>query len=230
MIGHFVKSFFKSLFARRLIQHPDSFALSRAALWNSIAESIRLQQSMGKSVWLVAHFLDTFSDCQTMLEQHGIDYFLATAPISSDWFDDHAMDPGNHVHLLLTDLAQPLRSDPESEVIVPYRIAMMVAERHPCGRKDEQLAEFALSLPAKVEIGYYLAMEDELVKRLIPEHLIELLKTMGLQEHDLISSSMVTKRLRRFLDKRTTMTDIAVDAESAKQWFELQLQSEDRKT
>jgi hypothetical protein len=111
------------------------------------------------------------------------------------------------------------------EIIVPYRVAMMVAERHPYGPKDQRITEFALSLPARVEIGYYLAMEDELVNRLIPDHLIELLKTMGLQEQDLISSAMVTKQLRRFLRKGAKTTDIAGDAESAEQWFELQEQS-----
>ncbi len=223
-----MKSFFKSLFSKRLVQHPDSFALSRAALWNSIAESIRIQQSAGKSVWLVAHFLDTFSDCQTMLEQHGIDYFIETEPVGPQWFVNHGNDPGKLVHLLLADLAKPFFSatEQEVEIVAPYRIAMMVAERHPYGPKDERLIEFALSLPAKVEVGYYLAMEDELVNRLIPDHLIELLKTMGLQEQDLISSAMVTKRLRRFLRKGAKSTDIAGDAESAEQWFDLQEQSE----
>ncbi len=162
-----------------------------------------------------------------MLEQHGIDYFIETEPVTSTWFIDHGKEPGKLVHLLLADLAKPFTSGTESEVeiIVPYRVAMMVAERHPYGPRDQRITEFALSLPARVEIGYYLAMEDELVNRLIPDHLIALLKTMGLQEQDLISSAMVTKQLRRFLRKGAKTTDIAGDAESAEQWFELQEQS-----
>ncbi len=168
------------------------------------------------------HFQDTFSDCQTMLEQHGIEYFIETEPMSETWFRDHSDDAGKLVHLLLADLTAPFVADPESEIQVPYRVAMMVAERHPYGPKDEQLLNFAASLPAKVEVGYFLAMEDELVKRLVPEQVIDLLKTMGLQEQDLISSAMLTKQMRRFIRRGAETSDVAGDAESAQQWYEMQ--------
>ena len=225
--GCSVKSFFRSLFGKRLVRHPDAFALTRVALWNSIAASIRLQQSLGKAVWLVAHFQDTFSDCQTMLEQHGLEYLIESDPLTEDWFREHADDAGSRVHLLLADLATPLpdmsqTGDEDVQVRVSYRIAMLVAERHPFGPRDEELVQFAISLPARVEIGYYLAMEDELVKRTVPPQIVELMKTMGLQDQDLISRSMVTKRLRRFIRKGSQASDVAGDAESATQWYSMQ--------
>jgi len=216
-----MKSLFKFLFHKRLTRHPDSFALTRAALWNSIAKSIQLQQSMDKSVWLVAHFLETFTDCQEMLEQNGIDYVVETEPVSESWFRDHEKSDGSHVRLLLADLARPLVVDPDAEA-VPFRIAMMAVERHPFGPKDDLLLEFASTLPAKVEIGYFLSLDDEIVKRMVPPQMIDLLKAMGLQEQDLISSSMVTKRLKKLIERGSQNGDATVAAESAEQWFEVQ--------
>ena len=217
-----MKSFFRSLFGKRLTQHSDSFALTRVALWNSIAESIQLQQSMGKSVWLVAHFLETFTDCQEMLEQNEIDYAVETQSVSASWFRDHGNAAESQVRLLLADLAEPLVFDPEESEVPSLRIAMMVVERHPFGPKDDLLVEFSRSLPAKVEIGYFLSLDDELVKRMVPPQMIDLMKALGLRAHDLVSSAMVTRRLKKLIERGSSHADPELDAESAAQWFDLQ--------
>ncbi|QEG22814.1 hypothetical protein MFFC18_26990 [Mariniblastus fucicola] len=196
--------------------------MTRPALWKSIAASIRLQQSMGKSVWLVAHFLETFTDAQSMLEEHGLDYFVETEPVTIDWFRDHANAAGDQVRLLLADLAEPLVLDPESPFESELRVAMMVVERHPFGPRDDLVVEFASSLPAKVELGYFLALDDVLVQTMVPPQMIDLLKAMGLQEHDLISSSMVTKRLQKLIERTSRETKEDRVAESATDWFAMQ--------
>ena len=222
-----MRSFWRILFGKRPTQHPDTFALTRSALWGSIAESIKLQQSMGKSVWLVAHFPGTYTDCQAMLESHDIDYFVETEPISESWFREHAAAADPHVRLLIADLLKPLEFEEGDTTGFQNRIALMVAERHPWGPRDERVLDFADSLPTKVEVGYFMALDDELVKRMVPPQMIELMKTMGLQEHDLISSSMVTKRLRKLIHRLAESGDREGDeaAESAAEWFEIRGES-----
>lgn len=217
-----MKSLFQLIFRKRLTRHPDSFALTRTALWNSIAKSIQLQQSLNKSVWVIAHFLDTFTDCQEMLESGGIDYIVETEQVSEQWFHEHSKSAGHHVRLMLADMTKPILFDPKQHEGSSLRIAMMAVERHPFGPKDDSLAEFASSLPAKVELGYFLSLDDEIVKRMVPPQMIDLLKAMGLQEQDLISSSMVTKRLKKLIERGSRDGVPDVGAESASQWFELQ--------
>ena len=163
-----MKSLLKFFFARQLTQHPDSFALTRAPLWNSIAASIKLQQSMGKSVWLVAHFPATYLDCQKMLEEQGIDYHVETETLTRD----QTSAPANQqtLRLFLADLLQPIQREAGTDAPAPSkeRIAMMVVERHPCSTNNERLVEFARSLPNRIEIGHFLAMEDQLVRQLVP--------------------------------------------------------------
>ena len=176
---------------------------------------------MGKAVWLVAHFPGTYTDCQAMLESHDIDYFVETEPTSKAWFAEHSAAPDPLVRLLLADLLKPLEFEQGEAIGNKTRIALMVAERHPWAQMEERVSRFADSLPVKIEVGYFLALDDELVKRIVPQQMIELLKTMGLQEHDLISSSMVTKRIKKAIH-RTSAVDGSETAESAAEWFEMQ--------
>ena len=215
-----MRSFFRYLFANRITRHPDTFGMTRERLWDSIAGSIRLQQSMGKSVWLLAHFPETYLACQAMLEQHEIDYFVETDGVSTSWFFERSA-AGAHVRLLLGDLIKPIEFEDDVEVC-DLKIAMMAVERHPYEPVDDRLLAFASSLPAKVEVGYFLAIDDELVKRLVPDQLIDLLKAMGLQDHDLITSSLVTRRLKKLIGRMSETAQAVEGAESALAWFETQ--------
>ena len=216
-----MKSLLKLLTGRRLTQHPDSFALTRATLWKSIAQSIKLQQSMGKAVWIVVYFPDTYLDCQTMLEQHRIDYHVETEAIDETRYLDSELTGSKKVGLFLADLLRPIQFESESPDS-DSRIAIMVAERHPCGANNDDLIEFARSLPNKTEIGHFLAMDDELVRQMIPPQMVDLMRTMGLNDNDLISSSMVTRIIHRRIKQTQTISSESQSASSAAQWYELQ--------
>jgi hypothetical protein len=222
-----MKSIFRFFARPRLIQHPDSFALTRDALWKSIAGAIALQQSQNRCVWLVAHFPDTFHRSQSMLETAGIRYRVEQRPVTLDWFDEHRDDAVSDVHLILADLLQPLNVQDESQVDFAHRVSLMIAERHPYGPRDERIVSFAASLPVTIELGHFLSLDDELVTRRIPPQAIEMLKTLGLQESDLISSSVIAKRLKKYIRKESAMQDVVDEADSAKQWYEMQASSKE---
>lgn len=220
-----MKSFFSLLFRPRLIRHPDSFALTRAALWNSIANAIRLQQSQNRCVWLVAHFPDTFVDCQTMLEQALIPYRILQRPLDLSWFDEHRDDAVSEVQLILADLLNPMNIQEDVPCEFGHRLAIMVAERHPYGPRDLQLDAFASSLPFTAELGHFLSLQDTIVTRRIPPQAIEMLKTLGLQESDLISSSVIAKRLKKYIRKESAAQDVVQETDSAEQWYAIHDQS-----
>ena len=195
--------------------------MTRKSLWGSIAKSILLQQSMGKAVWLVVHFPETYIACQEMLESHEIDYCVETEAVSESWFLERASIASPHVRLLLGDLIFPLEFE-EDEIVGDAKVAMMVVERHPYKPMDDRIAEFATSLPTKVEVGYFLGLDDELVTRLVPQQMIDLLKAMGLNDQELITSSLVTRRLTKLIERTSGTARPANGAESAAAWFHMQ--------
>lgn len=198
--------------------------MTRESLWNSIAKSIRLQQSMGKTVWLVVHFPDTYVACQEMLEANDIDYCVETETVSQSWYLERASIAGPHVSLLLGDLIAPLGFE-DGEIVGDAKVAVMVVERHPYKPMDDQLRDFANSLPAaKVEVGYFLGLDDEIVTRLVPRQMIDLLKAMGLNDQELITSSLVTRRLTKLIERTSKTAKRVEGAESAADWFQSQEQ------
>lgn len=221
-----MKSLFRILFGKRLIQHPDSFALTRSVLWDSIAKSIQLQQSIGKTVWLVVHFPETYLQCQEMLEGHDISYQVETEKINEAWFLQTVGAPSSQTRLLLTDLMRPLKFESDPAFESEPKIAMMVVERHPHGPVNERLLRFAESIPCKVEVGHFLALDDEMVKQMVPAQMVDLLKTMGLGDNDLISSSMVTRIIKRRIGQTTDRVGADQIANSASEWLELQSASD----
>ena len=62
---------------------------------------------------MIAHFLDTFTECQEMLESNGIEYIVDTEQVSEQWFHEYSKSAEQQVRLMLADMTKPIFSDPE---------------------------------------------------------------------------------------------------------------------
>lgn len=218
-------SFLKSLFSgHRCVEHPDSFAMTREGLYRGMLKAIKLQQSQGKSVWLVSHFPSVFSECQLMLEKNGISYQIMDREITADWLQEHAIDAANDVFLGLSDMLEPPDEScdpPDGDNVFRGRIALMVTERHPYRPRDNRLMAFARSFPAIVEIGYYVAFEDAVVKQRIPESTMQVLKAFGFDDNALISSLVVSSRIQKRIQKESAAVDVLEETDSAEEWYQI---------
>ena len=72
----------------------------------------------------------------------------------------------------------------------------------------------------KVEFGYFLSLNDAVLRMTIDDQVIEILKQLGLDD-ELISSTMVTRRLETVL--RRTSNDFRGDTpcNSATEWLQV---------
>jgi len=109
----------------------------------------------------------------------------------------------------------------ESTPWLDGRMAMMVAERHPYGPRDESLVAFAALFPATVEIGHYVSFDDPVLEQRIPPRAIEVLKSLGMQGNELISSIAVSSRIQKQIRKESATRQITEEADSAAQWYEI---------
>ncbi len=212
-----LKAFFSS---HRCVEHPDSFAMTREVLYDGVHNAIKLQQSQGKSVWLVAHFPRVFSECQLMLEKNGIAYQIIDTEPGAEWLNEHATDAVSDVYLGLSDTLEPLVERTErDDGGFSGRIAMMIAERHPYGPRDIRLLAFAKSFPAVVEIGYYVSFEDAVVRQRLPESTLQVLKSFGFDDNALISSLVVSSRIQKRIRKESAGVNVVEETDSAEQWY-----------
>ena len=201
----------------RYTRFDDAFALNRPALWNAIKQTVESQAD--KPIWLVAHFVDTFSELQGQLDLWQVDYEVVAQPIDPNRVERSGLLSESTLKLVLAELIPEV--DPSlTNSGLNQTLVMMVVERHPQVTYDQRLDSFARSAPMRVEYGYFLSLEDDVVKLIVNETALKVLKQLGMNEHELITSHMVTSRMNKVLGR---MSDTFVSdrpADSAKQWLD----------
>ena len=110
----------------RFRRNDDAYATSREKLWQGVKEATNAQLHLGHSIWLVAHFPDTFVLMQEQVNQWGLEYSIVRQPISTESLtgvNQHLLAAGS-VHLILADLVPPETVD-ESESLTGNVAAMI---------------------------------------------------------------------------------------------------------
>ena len=202
---------------------PDSYAVDRATLYRLFQSTLSQQLSQSKTVILALHFPAEFFAVQDLLAQWEIEYDLIGRALDPQWFQDNkaaASGQAGHLYLSLAEFLIDTNFSGDESSDVP--LALMMLERHPLLRKDESVVRFADGFPGRSEVGYFLSFEDEVITRLIDKRLLNLLLQMGANDHGLIASSMLSKRLRK-MQKRAvdTFSEVEQPADSVSQWYQL---------
>lgn len=217
-------------------RHPDSFATTRATLYEKLLEVVKslIQQYEQPEGWLqkqavlpndstvfiAAHFPDEFFRLQSELQQHGIEYQFITRPLDSQWFLDNADQSKNVIYLTLAEFLTGTVFG--KNVVFGSTLNLIVVDRHPEPFRDAALEQFARDFPATTRMGYFLALDDRVLHPVVNETTLTVLKQMGIDDQGLVSSSIISKRINKVLareQKRRTKEGTPTD--SAEDWFEL---------
>lgn len=209
----------------RFQRYDDSFALTRSALWALLRSTIKRPEHEQKSIWMVCHFPETFSSIQSQLEQWGQDYVVVENPISTAQVDqptaeDQPLIQPGPIKLVLADLIET-PSERRALVKSDAKLALMVIERHPLCTHDQRIDAFARSLSVRVELGYFMSLEDKVVKDVVNDTTLQILKQLGMNDHELIASQMLTRRLNKLLKRRAAKYTTDYPADSAAEWLTL---------
>lgn len=184
------------------LRHDDAYARSRSKLNRSIITSIHRQQELGRTIWLVIHSPEIYVATQELLDSEGLSYEVVRDEIDvrepnmaqTMWplIDSRA------IQLILAPLIPETTPSPE-KAISNRTVAMLVLDRSSDIGNDDRLERFCKNLPVPFELGYFQALEDPLVSRVLDDTAMIVLEQLGLDQHDLITSNMITSRLNRLL-------------------------------
>ena len=205
-------------------RNDDAYATTREKLWQGVKEATENQVHLNRTVWLVAHFPDTFVLMQEQVNQWGLEYSIVQQPItigSLAGSNKKLISPGS-VHLVLADLVPPETAfDNEN---LSGNVAAMIVERHPRTVHDATLNQYFKSISATglgVELGYFMAFDDPLVAAVLSDTTVQVLNQLGMQSHSLINSMALTRRLERQLQKQQAKYVSNIDADNVERWLEL---------
>jgi len=208
----------------RFCRNDDAYAPTRQKLWQGVKEAVAAQLKFGHSIWLVAHFPDTFVQLQEQMDQWGVDYSIARQPVTIESLAgaNEGLISAGSVHLLLADLIPTHAA--VSDHLHQGNVAAMVVERHPWMPRDVELCEYFKTLSGaglSVELGYFLAFDDLVVAPVLNETMIEVFNQLGLASHSLINSTTVTRRVERQLKRQQTLYRDETETDNVELWLEL---------
>ena len=188
-------SIWKGLFGNRQFTYfDDAYALTRETLWNSLESTLKSERYEDQPVWLVVHFFDTFNWLQDRLDGSDIPYEIETSEIDAKRFSYDSSVTQIGVRLVLAKTLLSADATSSSDENLERSLAMIVLERHPLIEHDLRIESIARSFPVRVEYGHYLALDDSVVRMVVNEATIKILQQLGMNDHELITSAMLTRR------------------------------------
>ncbi len=212
----------KVLFGKRQFTYfDDAYAFTRESLWNSLQSTLKSNRYANQPVWLVVHFFDTFSWLQDRLDESDVPYEIETSSIDVKRLVYDSLVTQSGVRLVLAKTLVSVEDSVKPEVDFERSLAMIVLERHPLIEYDQRIERIARSFPLRVEYGHYLALDDSVVRMVVNDATVRVLQQMGMNDHELITSSMVTRRLKKVLHRMQANFKFDRDADSAAEWIAL---------
>lgn len=197
---------------------PDCYTVKRSYLWVELKKAIQFQQQRGHAVWIVTHFPDQFTAAQDLLADWQIHYSILEQPIDSVQIAEISQRNPQTVHLALAELLTP--SDRTDFAVDPkLTLAIIAVERHPLIDLDRQLESYAQSTPCRVIFGYYLSLDDPVIRPHLSENMFQVLSQYGMKESELIHSLIVTKAINRALKLQAKNYSPDYRADSAAEWL-----------
>ncbi len=203
-------------------KHADTFALTRSVVNEQLKQWVQSCVQRKQHVLLLAHFPATIEQIERSLDEADIQYEIIARQILADQFNAAIAQSDPIVWLTLPDVLidsiQPRELNSQDS-----SLAVIVTERHPLVERDQRIERFARSLRGRIELGYFLSLEDPVIRQVVNPRSIELLKQLGLGQNDLISSHMTSRIVERMLRRISEQVSNEQPADSPEQWFELNL-------
>lgn len=235
-------------FAPTLEVYADHYAKNHERLRSAVFAAIEKQLRVDDLVLFVVHFPETYLLWQDELVSAGFEPELLKPPINSvslplrslhddpqsihnpqsiselqsnqqqNLTDDRPVNRRGALGLVLSEMLDIER--PRTGIERRRTVSIMSVQRHPLSRHDQRVKAFAKSLPYRVRLGYFLALDDPLVAPFLGEWTELLLEQWGFREANLITSDLVSRRLDRARQRMNIEVKSETLADQPRSWLE----------
>lgn len=196
----------------------DTYSLSVENKFHAIVSAIKERTPLDRYVLLVAHFPSTFFRLQDELDRAELPYELVDEPPTDQMLEAWQAGAGT-IRLALSPL---LYLEEESAIgRLHKKSSLIVAERHLLPQHDQRLLDFARDLGSPMRMGYFVSLRDCAVAPFIGEWTEIVLKQMGFQDNELITSHLVSRRLEQCYRKLARKVSEEQTADSPEEWLRL---------
>lgn len=202
----------------RFEHFKDAYAISETAKLLALRQAIERRLTAKDLVIVLAHFPTSFTAIQDFLAEQQLDYQVCSRPPDDEWLWQHASRSREQILLVMAETL------PELEERLPARrqpipVSAMAVERYPLPSRDARIIRYFQLSSFPTRLGYFLSMDDPTLRAAVNVTTLTLLKQLGMNEHDLITSSMVAKRMNVVLTRLEKGLATEIPTDSSAEWW-----------
>lgn len=195
---------------------------TEAEKFRGLAARAGQRLAAGDRVLVLAHFPDTLVRAGAALHEAGL-AIDTRGSFDGAEFARWLRDPGpqGEVRAMLARSLPAAAPDTRAPAAVPEAPALTVlmAEMHALPAAWQRIVDWTAALPARVLVHRCIALDEPVLRLLVPAATLSLLRRMGMPEGDRIENPLVTRGLlgaQRKLEQRVTGDG---PADSAEEWL-----------
>ena len=198
----------------------DQVFLTTGAKWRSLAEAVRTRRSDGEQVLILAHFPATLRQARDRLADAKLESEIIDRPLAGgDVPDLFQRNATSHALLVPVPALSIDESAPAPAMADSMRIAILSLEVHPADEVEQDVLRFAATIPCRTRLFPFVSLEDPLLAQFAGPAVQDILRKLGMQEDEVIQSSMVTRRVRTAQSRMSDRIKSWEPADSAEEWI-----------
>ena len=201
----------------RTEREDDKIWAAKASRLKGIYEEIAQKLKEKCPVLVIAHFEKSMAELRLSLEEKNLKFKMARS--DRDLFP---LEETKLILLLSENISGPSgvsSSWPGNETLKDGKLHILVVEHHPLAERDQAVISFADHLPWASTVCFHASLDEPLLKMFGAESILGLLKTLGLDESQCMSHSLVTSAIAKAQKKikKPALGDQRVA--SMEEWF-----------
>ncbi len=205
----------------RFIRYPDNYAQTDQVMIKQVCQCANQQLEQGDLVFVVVYFPAMFEQIQRAFDELGIEYQVVLNAID---FQANATELARKPSEIRLALANSLLMEsPPGSSQSTLEISMIMCEPIPLVRTEDEFNYALRHTPHMIKLGYFMSLEHALVKYCLTDKMMILLEQLGIGKHELISSELISRRVRTRLSQLQGKRDQWDDADSAEEWLRINL-------
>lgn len=190
-------SLWKWLTGRRRIEQPDLIWLTDRYRMEGVCNRIKEKLFQCRVILVTSHFTDRLEELRRLLDRDSIAFHYVESALRSDQVFQQ-LGPQRHGATVLLVPAARLDATEKADHSFdsPDRTLILAIERHPLRDFDDQINRFAEAVLSQIELQFFIALDDVLMKVFAGAWVREVLQKMGMKDNESINSLSVSRRLK----------------------------------
>lgn len=199
----------------------DAIWLSEQGMLDGLVNQVRSAAQAGTAVLLVGHFPDDLGAAVESFQQEEIPFRPWDPPRELETAIRELRQAGNQV--LITQARQlPSWSVEEGSARPLLAAELLVCNHHPLIGADERILRCAQALQV-LKVTFLTSLDHPLLQHFSGRKIQDLLRMLGMRENEAIEHPHVDRQVSRAQERIARQVRNPLPAESAEEWFALNL-------